>query len=82
MILSSEYLNKLEELDLTVQYMNYKINSYKPKHWTDPEHMNIRRAELNYRKMLQAYRIYEVMGKKTDIGIKLFIKPHNFDGNT
>lgn len=78
MKLSLDYVNKLEDLNRDVQYFTYKINAYRPKHWTDPEHVNLRRATLNKRKMLEIYEIYKITAKKTDIGIKMFLKPHNF----
>jgi hypothetical protein len=39
-------------------------------------HVNIRRLMVQRNRLLEAYEIYKIISKKTDIGIKMYIKPH------
>jgi hypothetical protein len=78
MNLSLDYLNRLEELEIDIEYFNNKISAYRPVHWTDPNHLNVRRVILNHRKMKEIFEIYKITAKRTDIGIRMFLMPHNF----
>lgn len=75
--------NSGNDWESTIKYFNDKINAYNGRLRDgyspfSPNHVNIRRLIVQRNQLVEAYEIYKIISKKTDIGIKMFFKPHNF----
>lgn len=63
----------MEQIESDLKYFEYKLATIRNR-----EGMAYANALRNYLYMKDICDMYKIINKKTDIGIKMFLKPHNF----
>ena len=69
------------DYETLIDWFDHKIEHYLNNQQRNPfaeGHVNVRRLMVQRKNLIEAYEVYKIINKKTDIGIKMFLKPHNF----
>lgn len=69
------------DYETLIEWFDHKIEHYQRNPIRNPfaeGHVNVRRLMVQRKNLIDAYEVYKLISRKTNIGIKMFIKPHTF----